>query len=64
MNNEEKDIYIRTKIKDKNIPEKIDELFNNSINLVECKGENIEENNNKINNISEELNKNEGKHKN
>ncbi len=63
MNNEEKDIYIRTKIKDKNIPEKIDELFNNSINLVECKGENIEENNNKINNISEELNKNEGKKK-
>lgn len=59
MNNEEKDIYIRTKIKDKNIPEKIDELFNNSINLVESKGEN----NNKINNISEELNKNEGKKK-
>ena len=63
MNNEEKDIYIKTKIKDKNIPEKIDELFNNSINLVESRGENTEETNNKINNISEELNKNEGKKK-
>ena len=37
---EEKDLFIKSKIKDGYIPEKIDELFNNSINLVENKREN------------------------
>lgn len=35
---EEKDLYIKSKIKDGHIPEKIDNLFNNSINL-EKRGE-------------------------
>lgn len=47
---EEKDLYIKAKIKDGHIPEKIDNLFNNSINLVENKvGDYMEENNLKPN---------------
>ena len=46
---EEKDLFIKSKLKDGYIPEKIDDLFNNSINLIENKeGENMEENNQKI----------------
>lgn len=45
-NNEEKDLYIKAKIKDNYIPEKIDNLFNNSINLIKEEGGlNMEENN-------------------
>lgn len=39
MNDEEKDVYIKGKIKDEFIPEKIDNLFNNSIKIIENKGE-------------------------
>ena len=35
INDEEKDLYIKSKIKDGHIPEKIDSLFNNSKNLVQ-----------------------------
>lgn len=40
---EEKDLYIKSKIKDGHIPEKIDDLFNNSINLVKERGINMNE---------------------
>ena len=47
---EEKDLYIKARIKNAYIPEKIDNLFNNSINLVENKGgDYIGENNQKTN---------------
>lgn len=39
MNDEEKDLYIKAKIKDGHIPERIDNLFNNSIKIIENKGE-------------------------
>lgn len=35
---QEKDLYIKSKLKDTYIPEKIDDLFNNSIKLVEKEG--------------------------
>ena len=38
---EEKDLYIKSKIKDGHIPEKIDNLFNNSINLEKERGINM-----------------------
>lgn len=41
---EEKDLYIKSKIKDGHIPEKIDDLFNNSINVVNERGSKMEEN--------------------
>lgn len=50
INDEEKDLYIKSKIKDGDIPEKIDDIFNNSIKLFENKGGNyMKENNKKIN---------------
>ena len=39
MNDEEKDVYIKGKIKNGYIPEKIDNLFNNSTKIIENKGE-------------------------
>ena len=49
MNDEEKDIYIKKKIRDEYIPEKIDNLFNNSIKIIENKGEKQMEENLNIN---------------
>lgn len=45
MNDEEKDVYIKGKIKDGHIPERIDNLFNNSIKIIENKGEETMEEN-------------------
>ena len=47
INDEEKDLYIKSKIKDGYIPEKIDDIFNNSIKLSENKGGNYMKENNK-----------------
>ena len=45
-NNEEKDLFIKSELKDNYIPEKIENLFNNSINLIENeRGMNMDENN-------------------
>ena len=52
---EEKDLYIKSKIKDGHIPEKIDNLFNNSINLEKERGINM--NMNEINEHRERLNR-------
>ena len=47
ISDEEKDLYIKSKIKDGYIPEKIDDIFNNSIKLSENKGGNYMKENNK-----------------
>ena len=45
ISDEEKDLYIKSKIKDGNIPPKINDLFENSLKIIEEKGEkNMEEN--------------------
>lgn len=45
-NDEEKDLFIKSELKDNYIPERIDNLFNNSINLIENeRGMNMEQNN-------------------
>ena len=49
MNNEEMDIYIKSKIKDNHIPEKIDNLFNNSAKIIDNKGDEQMEENLKLN---------------
>ena len=57
MSDEEKDFYIKGKIKEGYIPEKIDNLFNNSIKIIENKGEKtMEKNNNE--NIKNNMNQN------
>ena len=61
MNNEEMDIYIKSKIKDNHIPERIDNLFNNSAKIIENKGEKQMEENLKLNQNQEQNNNNQKK---
>ena len=61
MNNEEMDIYIKSKIKDNYIPERIDNLFNNSAKIIENKGEKQMEENLKSNQNQEQNNNNQKK---
>ena len=58
MNNEEIDIYIKGKIKDGHIPERIDNLFNNSAKIIENKGEKRMEENLNMNQNQEPNNQN------
>lgn len=41
ISDEEKDLYIKSKIKDGNIPPKINDLFENSLKIIEEKGRKI-----------------------
>lgn len=62
MNDEEMDVYIKGKIKDGHIPERIDNLFNNSIKIIENKGVGKMETE-KIENIEEKQNLNQNNKK-
>ena len=61
MNDEEKDVYIKAKIKNEYIPERIDNLFNNSAKIIENKGEEQMEENFNMNQNQNNQNKLEKK---